>query len=312
MQLRAPAFRGDLRTEAHNEWTMMLFTVWSSRGISKKTGRPLRAASVAARVSLAKGALCHYAGFDVVPQTTRLKKLVKKLRADDPLEGMRRKRRALRARHLRSVWRQAAWEVDDWAALTLSWAVLARGAELADIRLTDVQMGRSRGSKYACVWVQAKKKGSVQGPRTPQYVAFDPNEGEWQPYLAIKRVLAKRAQEGTSSSECLLHTKRAAAARIFGATRLRTLCKRVAKIIGADPRYFGSHSMRIGGATDLCAGRGAAGALLLQAKGRWASDIGRIYARMTRRAHLAGSRAMFSSHGRDLEELLPAFAQPAL
>ena len=77
--LRHSDYRGDLHAEAHNEWTMMLFTVWSSRGVSKKTGRPLKATSVAARVSLVKSALSQYAGFDIVPQTARLKRLIKKL-----------------------------------------------------------------------------------------------------------------------------------------------------------------------------------------------------------------------------------------
>ena len=73
---------------------------------------------------------------------------------------------------------------------------------------------------------------------------------------------------------------------------------------------MGAHSFRIGGATDLVA-TGQLSQLLLQAKGRWQSDIGRIYARMTRRAHLAASELMHHARGRDLEELLPAFTQAA-
>ena len=52
--------------------------------------------------------------------------------------------------------------------------------------------------------------------------------------------------------------------------------------------------------------------MLLQAKGRWASDIARIYARLTRRAQLLASRAMQrGGAGRDLEELFPSYAQRA-
>ena len=72
---------------------------------------------------------------------------------------------------------------------------------------------------------------------------------------------------------------------------------------------MGAHSFRIGGATEL-ADQGAS-QLLLQAKGRWASDIGRIYARMTHRAQLAASRLMQRRGGRDLEEIFPFFAQAA-
>lgn len=70
----------------------------------------------------------------------------------------------------------------------------------------------------------------------------------------------------------------------------------------------GAHSCKIGGATDLAA-TGKASPILLQAKGRWASDIGQIYARMTRRCQLlaASEQLMQSAKGRDLEQLFPAF-----
>ena len=92
--------------------------------------------------------------------------------------------------------------------------------------------------------------------------------------------------------------------------RYRALVKRYAGMLGYAPGEFGAHSTRIGGATDL-ASTGAASELLLQAKGRWNSDIARIYARMTRRAHLAASDLMHAAKGRDLEELMPSFVEPA-
>ena len=64
--------------------------------------------------------------------------------------------------------------------------------------------------------------------------------------------------------------------------------------------------MRIGGAIDVQPG----GELLLQAKGRWASDIGKIYTRMTRRAQIAASDCMFGQNSPDLEEIFPGFAEP--
>ena len=73
---------------------------------------------------------------------------------------------------------------------------------------------------------------------------------------------------------------------------------------------WGAHSGRIGGATDLAA-TGKSSQLLLQAKGRWASDIGKIYARMTRRCQLAASRLMQKARGRDLEDIHPGFVQTA-
>ena len=78
--------------------------------------------------------------------------------------------------------------------------------------------------------------------------------------------------------------------------------------VGLPHREFGAHSMRIGGATDLVDRH--ASPLLLQAKGRWGSDIGKVYARMTRKAQLDVSLLMQKrGGGRDLEELFPNFTQ---
>ena len=92
--------------------------------------------------------------------------------------------------------------------------------------------------------------------------------------------------------------------------RYRALIKRYAEKLGLPAKEFGAHSTRIGGATDLVAS-GEGSELLLEAKGRWGSDIGKIYARQTRRAHLAASDAMYRAKGKDLEEILPSYSQAA-
>ena len=50
---------------------------------------------------------------------------------------------------------------------------------------------------------------------------------------------------------------------------------------------------------------------MLKAKGRWAGDLGRLYARLTRRGLVAASRAMQRRSSRDMEELHADFVQPA-
>ena len=44
--------------------------------------------------------------------------------------------------------------------------------------------------------------------------------------------------------------------------------------------------------------------LLLQARGRWSSDIAKIYARMTKRAQLQASALLQKGRGRDLEDIM--------
>ena len=90
-------------------------------------------------------------------------------------------------------------------------------------------------------------------------------------------------------------------------SHLRKLCKKIASTLDFNPDEFGAHSPRIGGATDI----GDVSPLLLQAKGRWASDIGRIYARLTKRGLVRASHAMQRRGARDMEEIHAAFAQPA-
>ena len=50
---------------------------------------------------------------------------------------------------------------------------------------------------------------------------------------------------------------------------------------------------------------------MLQAKGRWASEIAKIYVRLTRRGLINASKAMQGKGARDMEELYADFAQPA-
>ena len=50
---------------------------------------------------------------------------------------------------------------------------------------------------------------------------------------------------------------------------------------------------------------------MLQTKGRWGSDIGKIYSRLTRRGLVRQSRAMQRRGARDMEQLYPGFTQPA-
>ena len=89
--------------------------------------------------------------------------------------------------------------------------------------------------------------------------------------------------------------------------QLRAFARRLFRAAGQEGPV-GAHSFRIRGATDL-ADQGAS-PVLLQAKGRWASDIGRIYARMTQSSQLAASVAMQRrGGGRDMEELLAGFVE---
>ena len=325
---------GTARSEAAawNEWTFILFAVYMDTTPSARTRRTVKARTVESYISLLKGYLSFSYDFDVLDRAPRLKRLLSEMKLNDPLGLARRKRRGLRRRHLRKMWRAhpnvralTPEAVNAHALLTTAWQVLARGGELApqvmewteekgpsraDLSFQETKMGK----RYAVLWLRPlKKRRGSKEPKVPQYIS-EYDGGGSDAYAALRRLTEFDPVEPTVAQHTPLFRDfgRGRAGRHFTVDAMRSLIRQRMRSIGyATASDWGAHSCRIGGATDLVA-TGKASPLLLQAKGRWASDIGRIYARMTRRCHLAASELMQSAKGRDVEELLPDFVQAAL
>lgn len=311
-----PVVAGDLSAQAHNEWTLCLWAVWLAAGTSGKTGTQLKASTIEQRISLFKGLVSHRYGFQIAGQAPRLAALVKSMKQGDPRMGTRRKRRGVRHRHLRKAWRKAAWvrketfgQLNKWAALTTSRHVLARGGELATVQRKDLSFHISPGGKrYAVLRLRPlKKRAGILQPKVPQIIAEFEGGREACAYAALRR-LAEADIWGKDDPDTI-PLFRSKPNKAMSTGYYRATVRELAKAVGIDPKQVGAQSTRIGGATDL-AGTGQASQLLLQAKGRWSSEIGKIYARMTRRSQLAVSDLMYECKGRDLEEIIPEFVQP--
>ena len=328
--------RDAAKQKIRNEWTFILFIEFLMREPSKKTGKPVRVNTIVSYVSLAKGFLAHKYGFDLVDEGPRLRRIVKELRESDPLAGSRKKRRAWRKRHFEQLVRQqpeaigSAQNLDalnEYAAACTAWHVLARGGELTngatsgwnaerDPTRSDLTFHTSRsGDRYAVLMLRPlKKKGQAAQPKVPQFIA-EHDGGPSDAYAALRR-LAKLdpVPTGERGNTPLFNLRRGSVQgqkRPMKVGDLRNLIRRYAHLIGQKQlSQWGAHSFRIGGATDLAATDKCSPALLA-AKGRWASDIGNIYARMTRKSQLAASRLMHTAKGRDLEEIIPHFTQGA-
>ena len=318
---------------------MLLFATHMTITPSRKTGKPVRANSVSSYVSMVKGFFSFTYAFALVSeQTPRLTRYIKLLRSDDPLSGMRRKRRALRRRHLRKAWRKSARlradspdAVNRWAALATAWHALARGGELCErpamkgssARPTgspmraDLSFGVARGGgRFACVMLRPlKKRGEESAAPVPQF--FQEHDGGGSDTFAALERLERLdpVPENQRSSTPLFRVRKARGKQRGKPVRMscaqfREFVRDVAHGVlrMGKRKHWAGHSARIGGATDLVAS-GKASPLLLQAKGRWGSDVGKIYSRMTRRAQLAASKLMQSARGRDLEEIMPDFVQ---
>jgi len=83
---------------------------------------------------------------------------------------------------------------------------------------------------------------------------------------------------------------------------LRRVIKTLMERVGLDPRRFGVHSLRIGGATAaLAAGLSPA---QIRAAGRWGSDVYQIYTRLSPQAALRLAPVIGSSDFQDIERTL--------
>ena len=326
---KEPAFPGDREASAWNEWSFILLAVDLASRRSAKTKKPVKSKTIESYISLLKGYLSFSYDFEIVERSPRLKRLIASIAAGEPLGGARRKRRGFRRRHLIKLWDNvpevrggSADAVNEHALMATAWHVLARGGELApQTRVWSAERHPSRadlsfhkskdGTRYALLWLRPlKKRGKAIAQKVPQYIT-EYDGGGSDAYAALRRLtkLDPVAESARDTTPLFRKSSKEGSVRHISTNMLRALVQKRAASLGyADSRQWGAHSLRIGGATDL-ASTGEASQLLLQAKGRWASDIGKIYARMTRRSQLAASALMQKARGRDLEELLPGFTQ---
>jgi hypothetical protein len=320
---------GDMEAAAHNEWTFILLAQYLLSVPSKKTGKPVTVETAKSYLSLLKGYLSHSYAFDLLGPSTRLKRLLHAL-SKDPTPRNRKKRRGLRRRHLQLLWELREMRatdvttVNNWALLVTAWHTLARGGELApsvkpagwnsDLHPSraDVAFKVTRsGRRYVVLWLRPlKKKGRGSAEKIP--ILIDEHDGGGSDaYWALRRLF--ELDPVAPHLRFAVPLFRRPSGQHVNVSQMRELVRQwITKVVPAPvvASQWGAHSCRVGGATDL-ASTGQASALVLQARGRWASDIGKIYARLTRRASLAASRLMQQGSGRDLEELFPAFTQPA-
>lgn len=270
---------------------------------------------------MVRGYLEHVYAFELTDKPRRLKRFLESLQADDPRSGRRKRRRALRRRHLLRVWdrlpemsARTPKAVNEFAILSTSWHILARGGEAAGLTRADLQFGSLRsGRRYAIVWLRPiKKKAGEHAQKIPQYILeFD--GGGADTYRALRRLekYDPVPDEERAVTPMFRSVEKGGHRRHFTTASLRKLVRKCMGQLGENKlEDWSAHSARIGGATDL-ASTGRLCQSTLQTKGRWASDIAKIYMRGTRRTQLEASQLMQRARGRDLEEILPEFSQPA-
>ena len=302
----------------HNETTLMLFILWLSKQKCIRGKGDLSFASAETYARLLKNDVQHRMGCPILHKPERAKKLANVIKSN--VIQSKRKRLGLRKNHLMKIWQHHQAVRDNtrdactkWAVVVVAWSILARGGEMCNILIQDVTFHRlSSGVRYATIMLTPLKKRA--SPKIPQLIEYTSEYGDWQPYISLRRLykLAKAANASVDSPLFVTRNRRG----IFEAISVdgfRQIVRGFARRLQLPPAEFGAHSMRIGGATDLFSSNTSNDiAVIVQHRGRWSSDIYKIYTRITRRAHLSASRMMFQGDGRSLEEILPNFTQQTI
>jgi hypothetical protein len=326
---KVPRRSGDMAALLHNEWSLVIFAEFLA--LRKGRGGKGRIAidTVAEYVSMAKQELSVQFGFALAGVPHRLPQVIKAMRRQRPRQ-QRQQRRGIRRAHLRAARRRrpeltagtadggrpSADAANRWAAATSAWAAVARGGEVATPRAdlprwsgasrptrADLSFHRRGRTRYACLMLAPIKRTNGElGEKVPILIAEGDGGGD-DAFTALQTMVAVDPCPAKAAASTPLFRE---GGRPLTTESLRAYAKRIWRAAGQHGRVAG-HSFRIGGITDL-ADQGASQSLL-QAKGRWASDVYRIYTRMTRRAQLAASQAMQRRGGRDMEELFPSFTQ---
>ena len=307
------------RDPLHNEWTMCLYLEYAAIVPSPRTGNPIAVASAAGYASMLVAHWSREQGFALLGQAAqRLPGILRQMRRKEPVR-VRRGRRGLRRKHLETAWDASATlrgttadAVNKIAAVSTAWQAVARGAEVAPDRFsaarhpTRADLLHSKPGKEQpayTVWLTPlKKKVAMKVP-----IMFAKGDGGASDTYAMLARLEKYdpVPRGKRSETPLFRLK----GKCMNGKDFTKAVQDVAEAAGQPRKKFTKHSPRVGAASDL--GDMNASPLLLQAKGRWAGDLGKIYSRMTRRKQLAVSKGMVRKRtGRDMEELFPGFVQP--
>ena len=97
----------------------------------------------------------------------------------------------------------------------------------------------------------------------------------------------------------------------FSTEDVRQMGKRMAGRVGISPEAVGGKLFRIGGATDLLDRLGVGSSRIIQDRGRWGSEVARVYQRSLLRDQLDASGAMADADAADMEACIAGWVQPS-
>lgn len=307
---------GDLQAANYNEETFQLFGEFIRQHGSLQNGHvgeTVSAASISAYISALRAFRSREAGYDlrVKEANLRLPCVLQQMRREDGPTGQREISRALTSRYLRALSREGAFDTRSaegvlrWAVLLVGHNLLLRGGEFGasgrapfdhryGLALGDVDWvapsAESRFFEAAIVDVYPLKDGRAVRQRVPCFIrrvssaprSVLPVPGSNCPWEAL-RLLSLQRMERVTPHEASVSPL---FARMDGAPirtdDVKMFIRQAAECLQLPAGEFDARALRIGGATDILHSYGPAGAeSIIRDKGRWQSDIGDIYSRIS-------------------------------
>ena len=186
----------------------------------------------------------------------------------------------------------SAAEANWRAALTTAFCALMRGGEIgvsdsdtwcAEIHLTraDVTFYRDAGGVLFCILMMRPLK-KKPGMRKSVPVVLKSGGSLIDPVAELWELFQRDPLKKGERPDRRPLFRNPANGAAFKVSDVRSVVKWMMAKIGLDPKRFGAHSLRIGGATAaLAAGVSPAQIRLL---GRWSSDVAELYMQMTQQS----------------------------
>jgi hypothetical protein len=300
--------RAPLAEKLTEELLVMRFACWlvEERGVDPETARKY-VSGVQAWHERRYG-IRLAGGLKMARLPAMLKGMVRKQGGRRP----RKLRKGVRPRVLQQAMRRhlggdSSAEANWVAALTVGFCGLLRGAELGlgprtrwtpaeCLTRADVSFRTRNGRRYVVLMMRPCKNDKVeQGKRVPLLL---PGGGRFlDPVVALERLFALDPVPADKKGVTPLFREETGAA--FTTRRIRAVVKGLMAAVGEDPRLFGAHSLRIGGATAALA-QGVP-PVVIRAMGRWSSDVYEIYCRASDAAVLRFGVAIASAEYKDFE-----------
>ena len=314
------------RAVRHNEQTLRLFVAFLSERQSKRPrgGDPfLTGSTIEGYLTHVRTAFSIHAAGRVDGIGLVIGRQVKGLKRGD---GRRQKKVRLpfRSTHFRAAAAAGAaprrkpgggysvGEVNRLALLCVMHAVLARAGEVGSGEKFDPGEGLSRAhiihfpggagadaTPFFIVMLRPLKSGAGALDRVPVVVAK--GDGSWADAYAVL-LLLEQVDPVRRADRHKVPAFRNAAGKQFCTGEITSAVRALCMAAGLDPSLYSSHSLRIGGATDLAMSGGTE--VECRMAGRWHSDVWAIYARPCLAMQLASSIRLCLAESVDMESLL--------